>query len=157
MVGEPPPLQPSDECEIEGLLRAFMRSQLPQSWPPPQVYDRLYDRRAASPPDNAGPPDNVGPPLYRSTRGRNVMRSRRTLAAAVALLLVGSWLLPSRFTSSHVQPHHGLNGPMISNTPSDAPKKHKTPNPPDNNKPGLAADEDEHAPDLPESDLPRLP
>jgi hypothetical protein len=135
-VVEPPPPQRGDE--LDDLLRAFFRSQLPQPWP------RWQDRRDA------------GPLVHRIGKGRDLMRSRWTLAASVALLLFGSWLLPSRFTPD-AKPEHGPNGLMITDKPRDMLKGHKKPKfDEDKNKPGLAAEEDEQAPELEKSDMPML-
>src|SRR5579875_3723914 len=102
-----PPSSPSGD-ELEDLLRAFLRSQLPQPWPPPPSFPAHMSC------------------LPRPANGQNLIRSRWTLAASVALLLLGSWLLPSRFTLKDTTPQR-LNGPIISNIPSDTPAKHKIP------------------------------
>ncbi len=127
---EPPPLQPGDD--LDRLLRTFLRSQLPYPWPPPPVASCQH----------------------RPADGRNLIRSRWSLAASVALLLVGSWLLPSRFTPD-ARPEHGPNGPMISDKPRDVPKQHKHQGE-GKNKPGLAADDGEDLPELEESAPPML-
>jgi hypothetical protein len=135
-VVEPPPSQPGDE--LDGLLRAFMQSQLPQPWP------RWQDRQ------------DVGPTIHRPTTRWELMRSRWALAASVALLLVGSWLLPSRFTPD-AQREQEPNGLMISNIPPDMPQRHKNSKQGEiKNKSGLAADEGEQPPELEESDMPML-
>lgn len=127
---EPPPLQPGDD--LDRLLRTFLRSQLPHPWPPPPVTS--CQRRSAD--------------------GRNLMRSRWALAASVALLVVGSWLLPSRFTSD-ARPEPGPTGPMISDNPRDVPKQHKH-QVENKSKLGLAADNGEDIPELEESAPPML-
>lgn len=132
-VVEPPPLQPGDD--LDGLLRAFLRSQLPKPWPPPRVFSAVTScqRRPAS--------------------GRNLMRSRWALAASVALLFFGSWLLPSRITFD-TQSEHGPNGRMISDNPRDMPREHKRHKQVEKkNKSGLAADPGDPIPD---SDVPML-
>jgi hypothetical protein len=137
-VVEPPPSQSGDE--LDGLLRAFLRSQLPQPWPPPRWHEQ----------------HDTDPTVRRLPNGRELMRSRWTLAASVALLLFGSWLLPSRFTSD-AKPENRPNGPMISNIPPDAPKGHKKQKQGQHkNNPRLAADEGEQPPELEESDIPML-
>ena len=91
---EPPPQKSSDD--LEGLLRAFFRSQMPQPWPSPRV--------------------PVAPvvPFRRSPRiAWNLIRSRGALAASVALLLLGSLLLPSRFTHN-AKPDNRIGAPAIS-------------------------------------------
>src|SRR5579884_277089 len=126
---EPRPLQPGDD--LDRLLRTFLRSQLPHPWPPPPVTSTVASRQR------------------RPGDGRNLMRSRWTLAASVALLLVGSWLLPSRFTPD-AKPESGPSGPMISDNPRDVPKQHKH-QIENKNKPGLAVDDGEDFPELEES------
>jgi hypothetical protein len=131
---EPPPLQPGDD--LDGLLRTFLRSQLPQPWPPPRL------------------PSDVASCQRRPANGRNLMRSRWTLAASVALLLAASWLLPSRFTLDG-KPDHGPNGQMISDKPRDMPRGHNK-QVENKNKPGLAVDEGELIPEFEESAPPML-
>jgi hypothetical protein len=131
---EPPPLQPGDD--LDGLLRTFLRSQLPQPWPPPRL------------------PSDVASCQRRPPNGRSLMRSRWALAASVALLLFGSWLLPSRFAPD-VKPDHGPNGPMISDKPRDMPREHKNRSE-NKNRPGLAADQGEQIPEIEELDPPML-
>jgi hypothetical protein len=139
-VVEPPPLQPGDD--LDGLLRTFLRSQLPQPWPSPPRHDH---------------PD-ADPTIRRTRMGRNLMRSRWALAASVALLLFGSWMLPSRF-APEAKLEHGPNGPVIGSDDvrremhreqkkqKQIEKKTKT---------GLAADEGDQLPELEESDVPRF-
>jgi hypothetical protein len=131
---EPPPLQPGDD--LDGLLRKFLQSQLPKPWPPPRL------------------PSTVTSSQRRPSNGKNLMRSRWALAASVALLLVGSWLLPSRFTPDG-KPDHGPSGALISDNPRDMPREHKKQGE-NKNRPGLAADENDQLPELEESDSPRL-
>ncbi len=78
---EPSPMKPGDD--LDGLLRAFFRSQMPQPWPASQA------------------PRSLNVPAARPASSRHpLMRSRYTLAASVALLLLGSLFLPSRFTQT---------------------------------------------------------
>jgi hypothetical protein len=135
-VVQPPPMQPGDD--LDGLLRKFFRRQLPNPWPPPRLLS------------------DVSSCQRRPANGQNLMRSRWTLAASVALLLFGSWLLPNRFTTD-ARTGPGPNGPMITNIPLDAPKAHRKQQEIENkNKPGLAADEGEPIPELDQSDPPML-
>ncbi len=131
---EPPPMRPGDD--LDGLLRAFLRSQMPKPWPPPRL------------------PNTASPGERRQIGGRNLMRSRWALAASVALLLFASWLLPSRFTTDG-KPDHGPTGPMISDNPRDMPREHKKQGE-NKTKQGLAAEEDEPLPELEESDSSKL-
>jgi hypothetical protein len=125
-VVQPPPLQPGDD--LDGLLRTFMQSQLPKPWPPLRLLSAVSSCQR------------------RPANARNLVRSRWTLAASVALLLFGSWLLPNRFAPDG-KTGHGPNGPMISNIPSDLPKAHRKQQQGGNkNKPGLAVDEGEPIP-----------
>lgn len=73
-------MKPGDD--LDGLLRTFFRSQMPQPWP-------------ASPARHA---KNLSPARPTSSR-HPLMRSRFALAASVALLLLGSLFLPARFTN----------------------------------------------------------
>jgi len=136
-VVEPPPSQSGDD--LEGLLRAFLRSQLPQPWPPPRILSVVNSCQR-----------------WPAT-GRNLIRSRWTLAASVALLFFGSWLLPSRFTSD-AKPEHGASGAMIGSDDirRDFHKGRKQRMGGNTNKPGLAADKGDQFPELEESDLPEL-
>jgi hypothetical protein len=86
------------------------------------------------------------------------MRSRWTLAASVALLLFGSWLLPSRFTPDARQ-EHGNNGPVIGSDDvrRDLHKEQRNQKQREKkNKTGLAADDGEEIPELEGSDPPRI-
>lgn len=134
---EPPSLQPSDD--FDGLLRAFFRRQMPQPWPSPSL--------------SSSSATSVNRP---SASGRSLIRSRWALAASLALLLLGSLLLPSRFTQdAKPEPIISVPGtadgnilPKRSNRPENKTNKNK-------NQPGLAAD-DEQAPEVDESDMPFL-
>jgi hypothetical protein len=67
--------------ELDGLLRAYFQRQMPQPWPAapvPQEESLIYHRPQAS--------------------GRALARSRWALAASIGLLVVGSLVLPARFT-----------------------------------------------------------
>lgn len=133
---EPNPSPSSGDLETQ--LRAFYLRQLPQPWPTPQLV-----LSAMSTP-------------RRPANNSNLMRSRWALAASVALLLFGSWLLPGRL-SPVGNAEHGANGPLISNIPPDMPKAHKRQKQVENkNKVGLAADEGDPIPELEESELPML-
>jgi hypothetical protein len=111
--------------DLDDLLRAFFRRQLPKRWPaPPQLQ--------SSQKSNA-----------RSPSARTLIRSRWALAASLALLLLGSLLLPSRFASDgrNGQP---VSGTGISDTRGVLPKpieKHKGKAADQQAQPGLA-DED---------------
>ena len=127
-VVEPPPMQPGDD--LEGLLRTFLRSQLPTPWPPPRLLTAVSSCQR------------------RPANGRNLMRSRWTLAASVALLLFGSWLLPSRFAPD-AKTRPGPNGAMIGSDDirrelHKEQKKHIQ----SRHKTGLAADEGEPIPEI---------
>jgi hypothetical protein len=90
---EPPPSKPSDE--LDDLLRAFFRSQMPHSWPAPRQ-----------------PAARVAPSPRPSAPRRSLNRSRWALAASIGLLLVGSFSLPGRLTPSNSEAVPG--GPMTS-------------------------------------------
>ena len=117
-------MQPGDD--LDGLLRAFFRSQLPQPWPTPRVLSDVTSCQR------------------RPANGRSLIRSRWSLAASVAILLSGSLLLPSRFASDD-RTEHGTSGPFISSgdiLPKPH-KDHKQKGVENKNKPGLAADDDD--------------
>ena len=73
-----PPRVPPDD-EIDGLLRAFFRAELPHPWPAMKA--------PAAPQTAPVPPAPPRPALW---------RSRLALAASVALLALGSLLLPGK-------------------------------------------------------------
>jgi hypothetical protein len=136
-VVKPSPSNPGDD--LDGLLRAFLRSQLPHPWPPPRLLSVVasYQRR---------------PALEWS-----MIRSRWTLAASVALLFLGSWLLPNRFPPD-TKAMHAPPGSLIG-TDDIRPgvhKNHRQKGIDNKNKPGLAADKDDPKPELEGSDVPML-
>jgi len=133
-VVEPPHLQPGDE--LDGLLRKFFKSQLPHPWPAPQA------------------PSTVTPSQRRPMSGRSLTRGRWALAASVALLLLGSLLLPSRFTQD-ANSENGISGPAISaREPLPArSKRHPGKANENKNNPGFRVEERELPPDFDESDL----
>jgi hypothetical protein len=65
-----PPVQPDDD--LDGLLRAFFRAEMPDPWPSLEA----------------------PPTLPAAFLHRPLVRSKVALAASVALLVTGSWLLP---------------------------------------------------------------
>jgi hypothetical protein len=132
-VVEPPTRNPGDD--LDGLLRRFFRSQLPHPWPASRVnFNAVGQRRPAI--------------------GLSIVRSRWTLAASVALLFIGSLLLPSRFTRDTIS-EHGLGGPMISDLPPDIGKQHNKSKKAENKpKPALEADPGDQLPELEDSELP---
>lgn len=133
---ETPPPQPGDD--LDGLLRAFLRSQMPYPWPSPRLLAATSSPR-------------------RPANGRSLMRSRWALAASITLLLCGSWLLPSRFPSdAKMEP--GTNGAIIGSDDVRHPfhKDNKAKKKRNKNNPGLAVDIDDQLPELDGSDLPKL-
>lgn len=130
------PLSQNRGDNVDGLLRAFYRTQLPNPWPmPPTTFRSTL-------------------PFRRSLRGHGSTRSRWVLAASVALLLAGSLLLPRRFTSN-VQPEPGIDalGTANRNILPDAPKMKTHEGKPVEKKPlpGLGFDEGDLLPDLDDS------
>ncbi len=114
-----PPRQPADD--LEGLLRAFYRSQMPQPWPSPQL-----------------PRFRPAPTPRPAPSGRPLSRSRLVLAASVALLLLGSLCLPGRFTQD-AKPGAGTElTPTADNLERLRMKKEHE----NKNKPNLQADDD---------------
>jgi len=133
---EPPPSKPSDD--LEGLLRAFFRSQLPKPWPSP----RLSLVR-------------VVPLRHAATNRRSLMRSRWALAASVALLLLGSLLLPRRF-SQDAKPENRISAPTIGSDDMrrKMDREHKNKSSENKTKPGLSAEDGEQVPEMDDADLP---
>lgn len=76
-------LQPSGSPvdKIDHLLRAFFRAEVPDPWPA------------------APTPEIVSRPLP-ARRRDSLWRSRLALAASIALLLIGQWLLAGFFTGA---------------------------------------------------------
>jgi hypothetical protein len=91
---QPPSLRPGDD--LDGLLRAFFRSQIPHPWPALRT-PRMRASSAARP---------------ASSRG-SLIRSRYALAASVTLLLLGSLFLPGRLTRN-LEPSNVPSGTPIS-------------------------------------------
>jgi hypothetical protein len=91
-------LPPKPGDDLDGLLRAFFRGQMPNPWPAP----RLPRFRTATPARPAPP-------------GRPLMRSRWALAASVGLLLLGSLGLTGRFTQP-TRHDASFDGPMTGDT-----------------------------------------
>lgn len=89
----PPPRKPSDD--LESLLRSFFRSQMPYPWPAPRLYSFRPHQAASATPSR-----------------RPLIRSRWALAASIGLLLIGSLLLPGRFTQD-LKPDPYPGGPHI--------------------------------------------
>jgi hypothetical protein len=120
-----PPLKPSDD--LDGLLRAFFRAQMPHPWPSPRV-SRF----------------RTTPATTLTSSRRPVNRSRWALAASVGLLLLGSLLLPGRFTHD-VKPDSSSTGAHIGSNDlrRQMEKEHRIKQFEDRNKPQL------DAPDLP--------
>jgi hypothetical protein len=136
-VVEPPPSQPGDD--LDGLLRAFLRSQLPQPWPPSRLHSDVTACR------------------LRPALGRSLMRSRWALAASIALLFFGSWLLPSRLPPN-ANRERGSGEAIIGSDDirPDFHQNHKKNRIENKKKPGLAADQDDPMPNLEGSDSPML-
>jgi hypothetical protein len=135
-VVEPQPSQPGDS--LDGLLRKFFRSQLPHPWPVPRALCAVSAHKRPSP------------------IGQSLVRGRWVLAASVALLLFGSLLLPNRFTTD-AKSENGLSGPMISDNPRGTHKQqNKRKEVEKRNEPGLGADEEDHLPNLDESEISSL-
>jgi hypothetical protein len=68
--------------DLDGLLSAFFRSEMPRSWSAPELPDEQ--------------PRTLPLP---SPRRRSILRSRLALAASIALLLAGAWFLSGEFAS----------------------------------------------------------
>ena len=81
--------------DVDELLHAFFRSELPAPWPALMGPQGATGQRAPG----------TGP----STRRKILFWSRFTLAAAVALVVVGYWSLASRFPAPPADPGPTLN------------------------------------------------
>jgi hypothetical protein len=86
---------PADD--VDGLLREFFRSQLPNTWP------------ALKPPAEA-----VVRPLTPPISRWSGFRSRFALAASIGLLLVGQWFLAHRLPTATPLPPGATGGPEAS-------------------------------------------
>ncbi len=85
-----PPVQQTgrpSEDELDGLLRAFYRAELPYAWPPPRV---LADRNAIL-------------PLRRALPRFPMLRTRLALAACVAFFVAGPLFLSSYFNRANTE------------------------------------------------------
>ena len=89
-----PPRVPPDD-EIDGLLRAFYRAQVPHPWP-------ALKAPAAPPRTTPVRPAPSRPPLW---------RSRFALAASVALLALSSLFLPGKAPRAPQSPARPSIGP----------------------------------------------
>jgi hypothetical protein len=89
-----PPVSPGED--LDGLLRAFYQAQLPHPWPDCKV------------------PAAGGAPSARLRRSA-LLRSRLALAASVALLFTGSFLLP-RQAPQQTGPEVEIRSPTATNT-----------------------------------------
>ena len=89
-----PPVSPGED--LDGLLRAFYQAQLPHPWPDCKV------------------PAAGGAPSARLRRSA-LLRSRLALAASVALLFTGSFLLP-RQAPRQTGPEVEIRSPTATNT-----------------------------------------
>jgi hypothetical protein len=132
----PPPRKPSDDLDF--LLRAFFRSQMPDPWPGL----RLSSFR----PNSARPATPSRRPL---------IRSRWALAASIGLLLIGSLLLPGRFAQD-LKPESYPGGPHIGTNDlrRQMDKEHRLNEFENKNKPQLGADAP--AQDFDDLDLPPI-
>src|SRR5690348_15173393 len=95
-ITEPPSHKPGDD--LDELLRAFFRSQMPQSWPPPVP---VAPARSSNSP----------------TKRNSLIRSRWALAASVALLLLGSLLLPNRVPQDAKAENNLSGAPIVGSNP----------------------------------------
>lgn len=83
--------RPGDD--LDGLLRAYFRSEMPEPWPPFRQPDREAPAAAPFRPV-AGPPARNGTARPRLTAA---VRGRLALAAAAAVLLLGTLLVAGKF------------------------------------------------------------
>ncbi len=132
----PPPRKPSDDLDF--LLRAFFRSQMPDPWPGLRL-----------------PSFRPNPATPATPSRRPLIRSRWALAASVALLLAGSLLLPSRFTQAlKPEPYPGGAHIGTNDLRRQMDKEHRLKDFENKHKPQLGADVP--PPDLDDSELPPI-
>lgn len=93
------PHQPPED-DLDGLLRAYFRAEMPHPWPALKTL----------------PPRPVRAP--RPASGKGLWRSRLALAAAIALFVLGSLLLGSRITSEG-KPARDLPNPPTADKKGD--------------------------------------
>jgi hypothetical protein len=127
------PLSQQSGDHVDGLLRAFFRAQMPHPWPKaPATASQIL-------------------PFRRPSKVRGLTRSRLVLAASVALLLLGSLLLPRGFAPT-CTPEQGIDalGTANRNILPDAPKHKKNEAKPAENhpRPGFAVDEGDLLPEM---------
>jgi hypothetical protein len=84
--------------ELDGLLRAYFRAEMPDPWPAAPVPERANERLVLTLP----PAREEAAPRHSS-----LFRSRLALALSVALLILGALLLGGRFT---LEPTGDLDG-----------------------------------------------
>jgi len=75
--------------EVDRLLRGFFRAEMPDPWPSFEA---------------PSPPRNILPFRPALTHRPTALRSRLALAASVAVLVGGAWLLGSRLTDPKSKP-----------------------------------------------------
>ncbi len=80
--------------EVEGLLRAYFRAQVPNPWPELKL-----------------PAEAARPTLRTVSANRSFWSSRSALAAAIAFLLIGTLALSAAFRGSRPVSHSGA-GPF---------------------------------------------
>jgi hypothetical protein len=130
------PYSPKGGDDLDGLLRAFFRAQLPSPWP-------------ASP---VPPADSAR--LRRPPSGCGLMRSRWALAATVALLLLGSLLLPRRFAADlKSESRFGGLHTADKNIFSPRSKQHESKPAATKDKPNFGVEKGDLLPELDESGL----
>ena len=87
------PSAPSSDDDLDRLLTTYFRSELPHPWP------------------ELAPPVGVRPAAVEAHPGRSVLTySRLTLAASVAALVAGGWLLSGRLPTAPPGPGVSLEG-----------------------------------------------
>jgi hypothetical protein len=118
--------------ELDELLRAFFQRQMPNPWPP--------SRRP-------------------TTNGRSLIRSRWSLAASVAVLLAGSFLLPNP-APQQTKADNSLSGaPTISSInpfPRQMKREHNDRQLHKKNKPDDPVEDEDHLSEMDDSTSPFL-
>jgi len=122
---------PNADSAMDDLLASFFRAEMPQPWPECSASSRIEEEALASggcqhPGTESSTRVMTDPARQISIpHPRSSARSRWVLAASVAILLIGSWLLGQRFAALESTPSPTSSGKMIGSRPQ--PGKNKPP------------------------------
>jgi hypothetical protein len=96
--------------DLDGLLRAFFRAELPHPWPAvptPERHSAFPQRNGTTAPVNGDGRRPAGLAARLAPRSWTSVRSRLALAASVGLLLLGTLLPSGRFHLNPSDPRFG--------------------------------------------------